>query len=323
MDEKANILIDSSSSGMRLDQFLAGKYPQYTRSYFSKLIRNKFITVSGSAVKGGYCLKENDSVSVEFHKEQSDLTPVDLPLDIVFEDDDIIVINKPAGLVVHPGKGSRGDTLVNALLHYSAGLSAVSESERPGIVHRLDKFTSGLLVVAKNDIAHHKLRAQFDKKQIRRIYRAIVWGKMNENEGTVHTFINRSRRDPTRMAVSRSGREAVTHFRLLQDFQYVSLLELTLETGRTHQIRVHMNHIHHQVVGDDEYNGRETQLRRLPHNLHKRGQHLLKILTRQALHAKELSFIHPKSAERLNFETPLPQDMQTALDKISDLFLLS
>jgi 23S rRNA pseudouridine1911/1915/1917 synthase len=267
-------------------------------------------------------VQEDDIIEVHFPVEKSVLEPADIHLDIIHEDEDIIVVNKPAGMVVHPGKGTGNETLVNALLNHTGSLSAVSDTERPGIIHRLDKNTSGLLVVAKNDKAHLHLRKQFDTRTIHRLYLALVWGKFNDPAGTVETLIDRSKKDPTKRSVAQTGKRAVTHYTLLNDFEYASLLEVVLDTGRTHQIRVHMNFIHHPVVGDPEYSGRDSQLKRLPPNLRKRGKHLLDILPTQALHAKKLNFIHPASGKMVEFECAPPANFAEALRKLPDLFLL-
>jgi len=176
--------------------------------------------------------------------------------------------------------------------------------------------------VAKNNKAHAALRKQFDSKTISRTYWSLVWGVPKEQDGTIHTHIDRSKKDPTKMAVTKTGREAITHWQVLKDYNYFALLKLNLETGRTHQIRLHMNWMGNPVVGDNDYNGRDSQLARLPDNLRKRGQHLLKLVERQFLHAKELSFIHPATNEMVNFTSELPENLQTALDKMNDLFLL-
>ncbi|MGD9898171.1 MAG: RluA family pseudouridine synthase [Calditrichaceae bacterium] len=314
--------IESHFSGKRLDHFLTEKFIDESRSHLSKLIKGGFVKVNGQTVKSGYILSENDHISIEFHEESTDLSPADIPLEIIFEDNDIIVINKPAGMTVHPGKGTAGDTLVNALIHHSANLALSGKSDRPGIVHRLDKNTSGLLVIAKNDKTHRALRMQFDNKTISRIYWALVWGKFDEKEGSVKTFIDRSKKDPTKMTVTASGREAITHYKVLKEFEYFSLLELKLETGRTHQIRVHMNYLHHPIVGDPDYHGRDSQLKHLPSNLRKRGVHLLKLVSSQFLHAKELNFLHPSTNEPMHFESNLPPNLFDALQKLPQLFLL-
>lgn len=315
-------LINTNDSGQRLDLFLTARLPDYSRSYFNKLCKQGFVRLNGQPAKSGAILKTGDTVAVTFHKDKLDLTPADIPLNIVYEDDQIIVVNKQAGISVHPGKGTENDTLVNALLHHTMQLSSEGTPERPGIVHRLDKFTSGLLVVAKTDAAHRHLRRQFDTRTIHRTYRALVWGKFQETQGTIDTFIDRSRRDPTKFAVARTGKQAITHWAVLKNFEYATYLKVKLDTGRTHQIRVHMNYLHHPVMGDGDYNGRDSQIKQLPPNLQKRGKHILKIITRQALHAQQLSFIHPQTEEVVSFEAPLPADMQTLLEKLSDLFLL-
>jgi 23S rRNA pseudouridine1911/1915/1917 synthase len=321
--KKPLIIKYTIAEGERLDQFLGSSNADNTRSYYNKKIKKGEIVVNEKTVKSGYILQQGDIISITPDEEDRSMEAADIPLDIIFEDEALLVVNKPTGLTVHPGKGTTNDTLVNALLNYTDKLSMIGHTDRPGIVHRLDKFTSGLLVVTKTDTAYHALRKQFENKEIHRIYNALVWGSfVDEGSTTIETFINRSRRDPTKMAVSKTGKEAITHYKVLQDFSYFSFLEVWLETGRTHQIRVHMNHIHHPVVGDPDYKGRDSQLKRLPVELKRRGIHLLKLLQHQALHAKKLSFIHPLSKEKVSFESPLPDNMQTALEKLKMMFLL-
>jgi 23S rRNA pseudouridine1911/1915/1917 synthase len=306
----------------RLDLYLIEKFSDKTRSFFSKLIKSGNIRINGHTVKSGYIIQKGDEVEITLPDESLNLAPSNIPIKIVYEDDHIMVINKEAGMVVHPGKGTEEDTLVNALLYHSRNLSNTNSEERPGIVHRLDKNTSGLLVVAKTNQAHLHLQNQFDTGTIHRTYWALVWGYKDTEHETIETCINRSKKDPTKMSVAKTGRNAITHIKTLQTFEYISLLEVKLDTGRTHQIRVHLSFIHHPVVGDPEYNGRESQLKRLPHNLRKRGAHLLKILNRQALHAKKLTFIHPHSNKQVEFESDLPSDFAETLDKLPSLFLL-
>lgn len=322
MPDKKTIVIDETGAQQRLDTFLTAYYPEKTRSYFTRHIKFENILVNSKKVKPGYILQSGDIATLELNEPVTNLEPADIDLDIIFEDEDIIVVNKPAGLTVHPGRGTAGDTLVNALLHHTQQLALKGQSDRPGIVHRLDKYTSGLLVIAKNDQAHLGLRKQFDTKTISRTYWSLVWGMPKEESGTVHTFIDRSRKDPKKMAVTKKGREAITHWQVRKDFRYFSLIKLNLETGRTHQIRLHMNWIGCPVVGDGDYNGRDSQLSRLPANLRKRGQHLLTMVPNQFLHAKELSFIHPTKNEKVTFKSGLPTNLQEALDKLPDLFLL-
>lgn len=317
------INIDQQQANERLDIFLTALIPDHTRSYFTRHIKSGEISVNSVKVKPGYILQADDKIAMDIAENVSHLEPTEMTLDIVFEDEDILVVNKPAGLTVHPGNGTDADTLVNGLLFYTQQLALKGQSDRPGIVHRLDKNTSGLMVVAKNDKAHAGLRKQFDTKEIFRIYWALVWGIPKEQKGTIHTFISRSRKDPTRMAVTKTGREAITHWKVIKEFSHLALLQLNLDTGRTHQIRLHMNWLGNPVVGDDDYNGRDSQLARLPDNLRKRGQHLLKLLPDQFLHAKELSFIHPVTKKRVHFKSDLPANLQLALDKLPDLFLMA
>jgi len=322
--QKKQIVISSEQSGQRLDKFLFYEFEQTSRSAIQNYILDGEILVNDQVVKTGYKLKEKDQILINI-KEKPDtyLQPENIPLNIAYEDEYLMVINKPAGLVVHPGAGNKSGTLVNALINHCTELSKVSGATRPGIVHRLDKDTSGLLVIAKNDKIHKKLQEQFLSKKIHRTYQALIWGVPLEKEGEIESYITRSRKDRKKMTVSSSkGKEAKTNYKLLKDFQYLSLLELKLNTGRTHQIRVHLNHINMPVFGDPVYNGRKSQLRRLPSHLQKRGDSLLKKINRQALHAKELTFIHPHNSKEASFSSELPKDMKGILDKLEDVLLL-
>ncbi len=320
MNQVKYVTVPHDAADMRLDQFLTGRFPEKTRSYFTKLIKNGNVLVDKHSVKTGYLLRGAEKITVNFEESKPDLSPADIPLDIVYEDQHLLVINKPSGLVVHPGKGTSADTLVNALVHHGNALSGFGSNERPGIVHRLDKNTSGLLVVAKHDRAHAALQKQFADKIISRLYWALVWGDFEQPEGIVSTHIARSRRDPTKMTVAAKGKEAVTVYTVLERFRYVTLVQLELKTGRTHQIRVHMNYLHHPVVGDPDYNGRESRLKQLPVNLKKRGMHLLEMIPHQFLHAKILNFRHPESGKMLHFEVPLPTGLEQVLLKLPHLF---
>jgi 23S rRNA pseudouridine1911/1915/1917 synthase len=317
--------ITSSDAGERLDKFLHARYNHLSRSHLQNLINSGNVLINNRHVKSGYKIKENDCITIIFKKpEPSTLIPEDIPLDIVYEDDFLLIINKPAGLIVHPGAGNRSGTLVNGLLFHCSSLSGINGILRPGIVHRLDKYTSGLMVVAKNDSSHVFLSKQFETRDIVRTYHAVVWGVPREKVGEIETQIDRSRRDRKKMAVSyRSGKKAITSYKILSEYQYVCLLELTLKTGRTHQIRVHLSYINHPVFGDPDYNGRKTQITRLPIYLQKRGSGLLAGITRQALHAKHLNFIHPQNKRRMHFECDLPTDMQDLLNKIPNAFMLN
>ncbi len=316
--------INENDAGQRLDNFLQSVLPDISRSQCRKLITDGNAKLNGEVVKAGFKLRVDDRVEItEPEAAPVSLPGEDIPLDILHEDGDIVVLNKPAGLVVHPGAGNFTGTLVNALVHHCPGLSDINGNMRPGIVHRLDKYTSGLMVVAKTNAAHRFIAAQFDTREIVRTYYALVWGRPAEDEATIETHIARSRRDRKKMTVSGDyGKTAITNYTIIRHFDYFSLLELTLKTGRTHQIRVHLNHLNHPVFGDPEYNGRNSQIDRLPDMLRRRGQALLKLIDRQALHAKKLSFIHPKTKKRVEFESDLPEDFALLLEKLPKTMLL-
>ena len=316
--------ISVPDSGQRLDKFLSQKYSQLTRSHLKNLIENHAIEVNGCSVKSGYALKTDDIITISFpDPEPSRIIPENISLDFIYEDDDLLVINKPAGLIVHPGAGNRNGTMVNGLLYHCQTLSGINGVLRPGIVHRLDKNTSGLLVVAKNDRSHINLSRQFESKTIKRTYNAIVWGVPAQEKGEIITQIGRSRRDRKKMTVLKErGREAITQFQVIRDYAFFSYLEISLKTGRTHQIRVHLNHLNHPIFGDSDYNGRQSQIYRLPSHLQKRGMALLKNIDRQALHARILEFVHPATNKLVKFESQLPGDMLRLLEKIPEVLMI-
>lgn len=310
--------------GERLDRVLARRLPDLSRSRLKALILEGQVQLDGTPVDDpGLKLKSATAVTL-IVPDAVDPEPKaeNIPLSIVYEDEDLIVIDKPAGLVVHPGAGNETGTLVNALIaHCGDTLSGIGGVKRPGIVHRLDKDTSGLLVVAKNDAAHHALSAQFADHgrtgPLERAYRAIVWGKPDRASGTIEANLDRSTHARDKMAVVREGRgrEAITHWALEESFgdpkaPIASLVTCRLETGRTHQIRVHMAHSGHPLLGDATYgSGFKTKERHLP----EAAQEALKRLNRQALHAAELGFAHPRTREFMHFESPLPQDFEDLL----------
>jgi len=307
-------LIELSDSGQRLDKFLSFKYPSITRSYLQNLISRGNVTVNSNQEKTGYQLKINDKVEISFPELQSShIEPEEIPLDIVFEDKSLLVLNKSAGMIVHPGAGNYQGTLVNALLYHCKNLSGINGILRPGIVHRLDKYTSGLLVVAKNDRSHVHLSKQFEQKSIFRIYHSLVWGVPGE-AGEIITQIGRSKRDRKKMTVLKDGgKEAITEYRILNDFLYLSLLEIKLKTGRTHQIRVHCTAIGHPIVGDIVYGGRRARKTIV------KGNDLSDIfgaVTRQMLHARHLEFVHPATETTVKFEAPVPRDMQALISAL-------
>lgn len=273
--------------GIRLDNFLALKL-DVSRSQAIKMIKNEEVLVNGKAVKAGYIIKASDDIEVNHEEEDMNVLPEKMDLDIVYEDEDVIVVNKPNGMVVHPAPGNYHGTLVNGLLYHSK-LSDKNGEFRPGIVHRIDAYTTGLLMVAKNNNAHERLAKQLEEKTTYRKYQALVWGVLKEDTGLIDAPIGRSDNDRKKMAINPKGKEAITHFRVLERFSNATLVELTLETGRTHQIRVHMDYIGHPVINDPVY-----------------GRRKLIDDTGQCLHAKELGFVHPTTGEYMQFDSKLP-----------------
>lgn len=275
----------------RLDSFLA-QNTEFSRSKITKLIKEGQILVNGSKVKAGYALRENDEIVIDYVEEEMKAEPENLNLDIVYEDEDVIVVNKPNGMVVHPAIGNPNGTLVNGLMYHSKNLSTINGEFRPGIVHRIDADTTGLLMVAKNDNAHIKLAKQLEEKTAHRIYYAIVEGVINNETGTIDAPIGRDNRDRKKMAVcEENSKHAVTHFRVIERYKRATLIELKLETGRTHQIRVHMKYIGHPVVNDPVYGNRK----------------MIFDESGQCLHAKELGFVHPVTNEFMKFDSDLPE----------------
>ena len=311
MEENAVINIGVDDVGKRIDAFVADRIG-LTRSAVARLIESQDITVCDKEVAKNYKLKAGDVIQIEFPEPVSDKAePENIPLDVLYEDEDIIVVNKPCGMVVHPAAGNTSGTLVNALLYRCKGtLSGVGGVARPGIVHRIDKDTSGLLVVAKNDEAHNSLAAQIKTHAVSRVYYAIVIGNFSEESGTVDAPIGRHPTDRKKMAVLKEGqgraRHAVTHFTVLARYKGFSLVRCVLETGRTHQIRVHMAYRGHPLVGDSVYGGGRTQFEAANKSL----------IAGQCLHAKELTLAHPKSGETMHFECELPEEMKKLIEKL-------
>lgn len=311
-EKKELITVGEESAGQRLDAFLATAVPELTRAAAQRLIESGMVLLDGTVPKASLKLRSGDTLSVEIPPpEPAQALPEEIPLEILYEDADLVVINKPAGMVVHPGAGNSGGTLVNALLGHCRDLSGIGGELRPGIVHRIDKDTSGILVVAKSDAAHQGLARQFSEHTVKRIYLALVFGEMKSDTGRIEGIIGRHPVDRKRMSgTARHGKHAVTHWRVIGRYPGVSLLRLRLETGRTHQIRVHLSESGHPLLGDPVYcsSGRLANLK----DTGLRG--VVKGLGRQALHAKTLGFIHPVSGKYLEFDTELPTDMQAVLD---------
>ena len=288
--------------GERLDVFLARMDETLSRSRVQRLIADGHVMVDGKTPKASQRLSEGATVAVEMPEpEAADILPEQIPLDILYEDEDVIVVNKARGMVVHPAAGVSRGTLVNALLAHCKDLSGINGALRPGIVHRLDKDTSGVMIAAKNDAAHRSLAEQIQQKTAKRVYWAILTGNIAEEEGVIHGAIGRNPKDRQKMAVVReNGKDATTKFRVLERFGAYTLVECRLMTGRTHQIRVHMAYIGHPVVGDPKYGAKKCPFS----------------IEGQALHSKTLMFTHPRTEERMEFEAPLPEDMQMILDDL-------
>lgn len=296
------LVVPKEAARLRLDQFLARELAKFSRSRIQQLIREQFVTLNDSPARPRDLVRTGDRIKInEPLPEKIDIQPAAIPLNVLYEDEDLIVINKPPGLVVHPGAGQRERTLVNALIHHFPRLSGIGGKERPGIVHRLDKETSGCLVVAKNDEAHRGLSAQFQARTVEKTYLALVGGKLRRSAGTIEEKIGRHPVERQRMSVtSKRGRAARTGYRVLSASDEISLLECKLHSGRTHQIRVHLHHLGHPVLGDKVYGGR-----------------FAKMFPRQMLHAWKLGFQHPRSGARKNFEAPLPDDFESAVRSLN------
>ncbi len=321
MYEHFAVTVDKGQSMVRVDKFLTNRIEGASRNRIQNAADSGGILVNGVAVKSSYKIKPLDKISLvmPYPVMNLEIIPQDLPLDIVYEDDDLMVINKAPGMVVHPGHGNYSGTLVNALTYHLKDLPLFQSGDmRAGLVHRIDKNTSGLLVIAKNEYSHAHLARQFFDHSIDRIYNALVWGDMEENEGTIIGHIGRSVKDRLQMKVFEDGSEgkhAVTHYRTLERFGYISLIECKLETGRTHQIRAHMRWKGHPLFNDERYGGDQI-LRGTTFTKYKQFiNNCFEILPRQALHARTLGFIHPKTKERMIFESPLPDDMQQVIEK--------
>jgi 23S rRNA pseudouridine1911/1915/1917 synthase len=306
---EADFVIEMDQSNTRLDQVLAALMPEYSRSRLQQWIKQGAVTVNGKVLKPKEKVKVNDLIAVNAELEaQGEWLPEDIPLDIVYEDDCIIIINKPAGLVVHPAAGNYSGTLVNALLHHQENLQNVP---RAGIVHRLDKETTGLMVVAKTLQAHAHIVDQLQERTMGREYEAVVSGVMTGG-GTVDEAIARHPKDRKKMSVTPFGKTAITHYRLVKKYSNHTHIRVKLETGRTHQIRVHMAHINHALVGDPVYAGRF----KIPAGITEEFKQTLRGFRRQALHAKKLTLTHPETLKEVSWEVPLPEDMLALIEEI-------
>ncbi|RDI47528.1 RluA family pseudouridine synthase [Falsibacillus pallidus] len=298
--EKVEHIIQENEQNERIDKVVSLINPEWSRTQVKQWVKDGALTVNGKVIKPNYKCSLNDQIEISIPEPEAlDVLPEDMNLDIYYEDHDVVVVNKPRGMVVHPAPGHLTGTLVNGLMHHCNDLSGINGVLRPGIVHRIDKDTSGLLMVAKNDYAHEKLVQQLVDKSVTRKYYAIVHGIIPHDYGTIDAPIGRDSHDRQSMTVVDKGKNAVTHFRVLERFDQFSFVECELETGRTHQIRVHMKYIGFPLAGDPKYGPRKT----------------LKI-DGQALHAAILGFVHPKTEEYMEFEAPMPKDFQQILDEL-------
>lgn len=295
-------IVKKEEAGKRIDAYISNKDEEISRTAVQRLIEEESILVNGKKTKASYKVQENDKIEIqEVKPKEIELKAQEIPLEVIYEDEDIIVINKPKGLVVHPAAGNPDGTLVNAIMAICKdSLSGIGGEVRPGIVHRLDKDTSGILIVAKNDMAHIDISEQIKNHETEKTYVALVRGVVKENEATINMPIGRSNKDRKKMAVTRDGKNAITHFKVLKRYEKYTLLEIKIETGRTHQIRVHLSHIGYPVVGDYTYSNGKNDFG----------------VEGQMLHSKRIKFKHPKTGEQMELEATLPEYFQKILDKL-------
>lgn len=325
MQKNYKLSVPDIKERTRLDKYITRFIENASRTKVQKCINLGNVLVNGNFVKSNYLLRPFDEIEIELPvPEKQDILPEDIPLNIIFEDEYLLIVNKPAGMVTHPAYKNYTGTLVNAVMYYSTqkneSLSSLNGFERAGIVHRLDKDTSGLLVIAKDENTHRLLSQQFFKHTIEREYNAIIWGTMKEKSGTIECRLGRDKRDRKKVAVITDedsfGKLAITDYRVIEEFEFLSLIKLILKTGRTHQIRVHLSSIGHPVFGDETYGGRTPHSVNLTSNIKSRINNLLDEMPRQALHARVLGFIHPITKEKMRFESELPEDMRNIIEKI-------
>ena len=318
MEKKISLIVDESSENLRVDVFINNKENNISRTRIKNLILNKKLKINNKIIYDpSKKISKNDNIDLIIPEpKKASLKPYRFKLDIIFEDEDLIILNKPAGIVMHPGAGNFDNTIVNALINYDKNsLSNIGDELRPGIVHRIDKNTSGLVVIAKNNETHEHLSDQFNKHTITRVYQLLIWGKVRPSKGKIETLITRSSKNRQMMEVSLTkGKRAITNYKTIEIFENkntptLSLLECKLETGRTHQIRVHMNYLGNSIVGDDKYKKRFKKIK----NIDPKLENNLINLNRQFLHAKTIGFIHPKINKEMIFNSILPQELEIIL----------
>ncbi len=319
--EHYRFTVDPGQTPLRIDKYLLNRLESTSRTRLQNAAAAGNILVNGRQVKSSYKIKPGEIITIVLSHppREIEIIPQDIPLDILYEDRDLLVVNKPAGMVVHPGYGNYTGTLVNALVfHLKDDPGFPAGDIRPGLVHRIDKNTTGILVVAKNEPAMNKLARQFFLHTVERKYIALIWGIPQEEEGTIEGHIGRNPKDRTKMYVfadGSQGKAAITHYRVLEELGYISKVECQLETGRTHQIRVHFQYIHHPLFNDAEYGGDRILKGTTFTKYQQFVKNCFKILPRQALHAKSLAFIHPATGKTMSFDSPLPDDMSQVIEK--------
>ena len=319
--EKSKFIVDENQTMIRLDRFLFDKIPNVTRNKIQEGIKNSQVFVNKKVVKPSYKIKSKDIIEVEILKNirPNDIEPENIKLDIIYEDRELLIVNKSAGMVVHPAHENWNGTLVNALVYHFKNLPEMKGNEgRPGLVHRIDKETSGLLVIAKTNLAMKSLAKQFKTHSIKRKYQALVWGVPKDNTGTINVNLGRSLKDRRIVegyADNTLGKKAITHYNVLETIHYISLVECELETGRTHQIRAHMKHIGHPIFCDKTYGGNIIVKGNKFTNYKRFVENSFKLIDRQALHAKSLGFVHPKTKKEMWFDSELPHDIQEVISK--------
>ncbi len=325
MEKNYTLVVPQILSKQRIDKYIAMFIENASRTKVQKAINLGYVTVNGEPVKSNYLVRPEDEIEIELeYPDKQEIVPENIPLNIVYEDEFLLIINKSPGMVVHPAYKNYSGTLVNAIMYYAQqkkeSLSSLNGFERAGIVHRLDKDTSGLIVVAKDEVTHRKLSEQFFHHTIKREYNAIIWGKMKKKKGEISNKLGRDKRDRKKVAVLKndddSGKKAVTNYEVIEEFDFLSLVKLNLKTGRTHQIRIHLSDLGHPVFGDETYGGREPHSTNLTSNKKAQIKNLLVQMPRQALHARLLGFIHPRTKEEILFESELPEDMAAILRKV-------
>jgi len=318
---KNDILI-VDKSGIRLDRFLADNMNEFSRTQLQKYIKKGDITVNDEIKSVNYRLNVDDEIHINISEDISDnnfVKPQDIPIDIIFEDDDIIIINKQSGMTVHPGTGNKNGTLANAISFHCAQLSDINGPIRPGIVHRLDKETSGIIAVAKTNYAHMKLAEQFANRIVKKVYYGITWGTWKDSEGLIDQSIARKRTDPTAYIVNVTGKDAQTKYQVIKESQYFSFVNYFPKTGRTHQIRVHSAFVGNPIIGDKKYGGGISRLKGYIPEITKKMESLFKIIQRHILHAQKITFIHPRSEKEMTFESDPPNDIYNIINKIESL----